>query len=345
MLSSSIQIIVAFMTVIFSKAFNNHLINEFKELYNDTGEQMWLDNITQYENIGMSVIMVTGIIVIVLNFITLYNLLNKSSDKINTKLIMFLSIISIIITESNIILFLSLLNIVLCLERNKKKPEKREDLPLKQHNIVNKKTKLHAIIVILVYFLLPEFIALLPFSVIALSLILDVILIKVCIICFWEELKTSFVIFRENIKKYLKFILNKQWIMFIVYYITLMMIYVIKGTASEPVNQEMLEQLSLLYLIPSCLIYAPLVEELVFRGAIKKLIKNDRLFIVISGVIFGLLHAINEATILDIVLFSLPYSVIGCYLAYLYVRTDNIYCSITGHFIHNAFACILMLLS
>lgn len=43
-------------------------------------------------------------------------------------------------------------------------------------------------------------------------------------------------------------------------------------------------------------IFAPIAEELVFRGAIGELVKNKKVFIAVSGLIFGLVHVTDSAS-------------------------------------------------
>ena len=57
------------------------------------------------------------------------------------------------------------------------------------------------------------------------------------------------------------------------------------------------------------------VEELVFRYTLRTVFKNKIVFIVVSSVIFGLLHGIGVATLL--------YVLIGVFLAVIYLKTDE----------------------
>ena len=110
------------------------------------------------------------------------------------------------------------------------------------------------------------------------------------------------------------------------------------------VNQETLESLPLYYTLPAAIIYAPIVEEIIFRGVIRRFIKNNILFIIISALVFGVLHTIGESSILNIFVMALPYSVLGAYLAYVYTKTNNIFTSITSHAIINSISSLFMVL-
>lgn len=98
-----------------------------------------------------------------------------------------------------------------------------------------------------------------------------------------------------------------------------------------------------LYMIYSSIIFAPLIEELIFRKTIKKIFKYKYLFIIISGLIFGILHISNFKDINEI-LFSIPYIIMGIDFAYIYYKTDNIFTTISFHLLHNLVLLIIQLI-
>lgn len=66
-------------------------------------------------------------------------------------------------------------------------------------------------------------------------------------------------------------------------------------------NQALIEELMAsapAMMIISTSIFAPIEEELLFRGAIGKVIKNKKVFILVSGLIFGLMHVTGSITLL-----------------------------------------------
>ncbi len=88
---------------------------------------------------------------------------------------------------------------------------------------------------------------------------------------------------------------------------------------------------------------APVLEELVFRLSFRKIFyKNDILFIIISGLVFGSLHVLGSFNALIDLLFIIPYSIPGFIFAYIYCKSKNICVSMSIHFIHNG---IMLLLS
>lgn len=102
-------------------------------------------------------------------------------------------------------------------------------------------------------------------------------------------------------------------------------------------NQEMIMDTFTkypIYIIILAIIFAPILEELVFRLSLKKIFSNNKLFIVISGLFFGFMHVISANSILEL-LYIIPYSIPGFIFAYTFVKSDNILVPIGLHFIHN----------
>ncbi len=90
-----------------------------------------------------------------------------------------------------------------------------------------------------------------------------------------------------------------------------------------------------LYMLFTCSIVAPIFEEMVFRRSLYGLIKFKWLFILVSGLGFGLLHVLGSYnTPLDF-LYVIPYGSMGCAFAYLLSKTNNITLPIIIHMIHN----------
>ena len=76
---------------------------------------------------------------------------------------------------------------------------------------------------------------------------------------------------------------------------------------STPDNQEKVEVIihssPILMAISACLL-APIEEELLFRGTIRKTIKNKGVFIAVSGLFFGLLHITGNYILLFLLLIT-----------------------------------------
>lgn len=90
-----------------------------------------------------------------------------------------------------------------------------------------------------------------------------------------------------------------------------------------------------IYIFISSVFLAPLLEELVFRLALKEIIKNKYLYILISGLIFGSLHIITMPINNLFPLYLLSYCSAGWAFAYIMAKTNNILVSSGFHFMHN----------
>ena len=89
-------------------------------------------------------------------------------------------------------------------------------------------------------------------------------------------------------------------------------------------------------------IISPIIEELVFRKAIKNIFNNKYLFIIISSLIFGLLHVSSIRDINEL-LFSIPYIIMGISFAITYQKTNNIFTSIILHSSYNLVLILIQL--
>ncbi len=90
-----------------------------------------------------------------------------------------------------------------------------------------------------------------------------------------------------------------------------------------------------LYMLFSTVIYAPLVEELICRKALRDIIPNKWIFITLSALIFGGAHVIGTLSSLWNLLYIIPYGALGGVFAYVFYKTDNLFTSIFLHALHN----------
>jgi len=105
-----------------------------------------------------------------------------------------------------------------------------------------------------------------------------------------------------------------------------------------------------LYMIFSVSIYAPVVEETIFRKCIKDSVLGfgdnkftKYLYIFISGLIFSSLHVLGVVSSNLDYLYIIPYMSLGVAFAALYYKSDNIFSSILMHSLHNTAAIVLYL--
>lgn len=99
-----------------------------------------------------------------------------------------------------------------------------------------------------------------------------------------------------------------------------------------------------LYMYFSAVIIAPILEELTFRQGVRNIFTNDKVFIIMSGLIFGGLHVIGNVNAPIDLLYLIPYSIPGMAFAYMLAKTKNIFTSMGFHFLHNGITMTLQLI-
>lgn len=161
------------------------------------------------------------------------------------------------------------------------------------------------------------------------------------IIPFFTTLKRDFKDFINNRKEYLKEFVKILSITLLFYVPVALIVNLITG--NESTNQSLIKEIPLWLTAILAVIIAPISEEILFRGFIRKVFKNDLLFIIISGIIFGIIHCMYAEENLLMYLYILPYSVMGAGFAKLYTKTNNICTNILIHFIWNAIAMVAMI--
>ena len=93
------------------------------------------------------------------------------------------------------------------------------------------------------------------------------------------------------------------------------------------------------------LIYAPIIEELIFRRSIRNIIPINSLFILVSGLVFGGLHVVTGYTGPIDLLYLIPYCTPGFIFAYILTKTDNVLVSASIHFMHNGILVAIQIFS
>ena len=83
------------------------------------------------------------------------------------------------------------------------------------------------------------------------------------------------------------------------------------------------------------MLFAPVVEELVFRLSLKKIFSNKWVFVILSGLVFGSMHVFNDFHTFSDLLYIIPYSTPGIAFALMLKDSDNILVPMFFHFLHN----------
>jgi membrane protease YdiL (CAAX protease family) len=106
-----------------------------------------------------------------------------------------------------------------------------------------------------------------------------------------------------------------------------------------------IKDLELYFSIPSILLlstFQPIAEEIFFRGFLLEKIGNrfgNNISILVTSVLFGLAHLLNGNVIPAIMT-----GIIGILLAYIVLKTKNLYAAITAHILFNLTSVILYII-
>lgn len=177
-------------------------------------------------------------------------------------------------------------------------------------------------------------------------IIYEIMEICILLLIFSKQIITNFKDILKNHKmyfsKYFKYYLIGLAVMLISNFI---IIFILDGGVAD--NEETIRnmfKISPLYIYFSSVIYAPIVEELTFRQALRNIVGKNFIFIILSGLIFGGLHLSNITSIVDL-LYLIPYGSLGFVFAYILYKTDNIFISMGLHFMHNGILISLQFLT
>lgn len=171
------------------------------------------------------------------------------------------------------------------------------------------------------------------------------ICIILCII-YKDDLKKEFKTFKANFWKNFD-IGSKYWFIGLVSMIVInnIIINVLSGgqAANEEAVQGMISSLPWMMLFTAGLL-APISEEIVFRKSIRNIFTNKWLYIITSGLLFGLAHVLGNTTVWTDWLYVLSYGSLGSAFAASYYKTDTIFTPILFHIIHNFVLVILSII-
>lgn len=182
------------------------------------------------------------------------------------------------------------------------------------------------------------------------QMIIYCLMIGVSMTVAWPLLKESLQALQMNFKSILKTCFQ----MLVLFYLTNIVINVIIlmfSSVDESANQAQVVQM--MHLVPfvtlfSSLIYAPIVEEIVFRGVCYRALRPKLSVLsaaLFSAFAFGFIHIMSSLLIGNFTdfIYILSYGCIGFFLALTYEKTNSIFGSMFLHFLNNAIACLLLI--
>ena len=177
---------------------------------------------------------------------------------------------------------------------------------------------------------------------------LDILVLVTTVALLLPYIKESWYRFKfgawDNIKSCLSF----TWWMFLTSSILSIVISGITGLGGSA-NQDGLNEIASIYpwlIIFASIVFAPIVEELIFRGIFYRHIRpyvGNGWATLISSVSFGLLHvydSIFTGNYLDLV-YIILFSAMGFILVKIYEETDSIVGSIIVHSLYNTIGVLL----
>lgn len=173
----------------------------------------------------------------------------------------------------------------------------------------------------------------------------NIILLGIYILIYRKTLINDLKKYKKNIKNNIKISIKYWAIGFGIMIVSNLIITFILNKEIAGNEQQVRNYIDAfpLYMIFSTIIYASLTEELTFRKSIKEAISNKWFYVLTSGLIFGILHISSYITHWTDIVYLIPYSSLGIAFALLYHKTDNIYCPISMHAMHNLLALIVYL--
>ena len=168
-------------------------------------------------------------------------------------------------------------------------------------------------------------------------LFLLIIIYKKYLIKKWHD-------FKKNFNSYFDISFKVWFYGLIVMYITNIIFMKIIGSIGE--NEIAVQSIITEYPLLSFFMttfFAPVIEELIFRKSLQDAININKIFPLISGLIFGYIHVMGASNPLEYLLI-IPYGSLGYAFAYLLNKTDNIYCPIMMHMVHNGILTLLQVM-
>jgi len=106
---------------------------------------------------------------------------------------------------------------------------------------------------------------------------------------------------------------------------------------------EMMKKVPILFVL-NTIFYYPVIEELVFKMSLRKIIKSKWSFVIITGLLNAFFQIVFSMTNTTDLLYLLPYAIFFGSLSYIYDKTDNIMYPIILRMCYNLIPCIIYLI-
>lgn len=343
-----VQMLISVYTMFNVNSIAKGQLELIKEMFSTMPKEMqtMMGEVYTLESMVSSV-WLTAIVALVLGGILLWLFIR---DRVSVKkgLAITLVVISMLLGLNDLVTLLALIALILVIGIDAKKKEKKEKKEIKKLRElkVTGKDLLWVFVLVLAYstqFIAPMFIKNATVGLIF-EILFYILIFALALYIFGKRLKRDFKEFRKNFGSYMGYIF-KWWGIMLGLSLVAAVIRLVLGGDVETANQAGLNSMPLWYVGPLAIIWAPFVEESIFRGGLRRFVKNDNLFIILSAVLFGLLHTIGTETgIYNILVQSLQYMVMGGVMAHVYTKTNNICVNMGVHCVQNTFGVVMMVL-
>ena len=187
----------------------------------------------------------------------------------------------------------------------------------------------------------------LPANPMGMAFIVTTPMLFVLMYLFRKILLNDIKVFKEHIKRYIPFILV-GFVLAVALNILGNIISQLIGVYGGGTNQEAV--ISAFWQTPllgvfALLIVAPISEELIFRRTIMVMVENKFLYYLLSAFLFGMAHVVIGFTFPSSFVFIFPTALAGLGYAFVYDKSNNIWCPIFVHLLSNALALAFLLAS
>ena len=154
----------------------------------------------------------------------------------------------------------------------------------------------------------------------------QLLLIGTIIFIYRKDIKRDITDLKENHQDYFKTYFKYWFVAIGLMMLSNFIILMFKPDAiagNEEAIRDMFHSMPI-YTFVSAVIFAPILEELVFRKSFRYMFNSNIMFIIMSGFIFGAFHVVGSFESLFDLLYVFPYSVPGLVFAYVLSKSDNI---------------------
>lgn len=168
------------------------------------------------------------------------------------------------------------------------------------------------------------------------SITLEMMMIVIIYYTFEKEIKLAIKDLKENHQEYFQKYFKTYILGVTIMMLSNIIIGKLGGGISE--NESTIRnefKLYPIYIYTSAVLLAPFLEEFIFRLGFKSMIKNNVIYIIISGLIFGSLHLLGTKIDYLLPIYLISYCSCGWAFAYMMAKSNNILISTAFHLMHN----------